>query len=192
MALLQAVAEQGSISAAARQLSLSYRHVWGELKRWEELLGHELIVWEKGQSARLTEFGDKLMWAERLTQARLAPQLEALRAAGTIGSALDADVAIYAEAAAHEALATVGDELRFWFITSDASAQPLSLKPATASEAKLENGQTIWIAATATSADKCSRCWHRRPDVDSHATHPALCGRCISNIDGPGEARLHV
>ena len=80
MALLQAVAEQGSISAAARQLSLSYRHVWGELKRWEDVLGHELIVWEKGQSARLTEFGDKLMWAERLTQARLAPQLEALRA----------------------------------------------------------------------------------------------------------------
>jgi len=80
MGLLQAVAEQGSISAAARQLHLSYRHVWGELKRWEELMGHELIVWEKGQSARLTEFGDKLMWAERLTQARLAPQLEALRA----------------------------------------------------------------------------------------------------------------
>ena len=80
MALLQAVARQGSISAAARQLNLSYRHVWGELKRWEEVLGHELIVWEKGQSARLTEFGDKLMWAERQTQARLAPQLEALRA----------------------------------------------------------------------------------------------------------------
>lgn len=80
MALLKAVAEQGSILAAARQMDLSYRHVWGELKRWEEVLGHELIIWEKGQSARLTEFGDKLMWAERLTQARLAPQLAALRA----------------------------------------------------------------------------------------------------------------
>ena len=80
MALLQAIDQQGSISAAARQLKLSYRHVWGELKRWEEVLGHELIIWEKGQSAKLTEFGDKLMWAERQTQARLAPQLEALRA----------------------------------------------------------------------------------------------------------------
>ncbi len=119
-------------------------------------------------------------------------ELETLRAAGTIGSALDADVAIYAKGAAQDALATVGDELRFWFITSGASAQPLSRKPATASEAKLENGQSIWIAATATTADKCSRCWHRRPDVGSHAAHPALCGRCISNIDGPGEARRHV
>ncbi len=80
MDLLQAVAQEGSISAAARLLSLSYRHVWGELKRWEDELGHELIVWEKGQSAKLTEFGDKLMWAERQTQARLAPQIEALRA----------------------------------------------------------------------------------------------------------------
>ena len=80
ISLLQAVAEHGSISKAARALSLSYRHVWGELKRWEDVLGQELIIWEKGQSAQLTEFGAKLMWAERQTQARLAPQIEALRA----------------------------------------------------------------------------------------------------------------
>ncbi len=79
MDLLQAVSSAGSISAGARQLGLSYRHVWGELKRWEQELGNELIVWEKGQSARLTEFGAKLMWAERQAQARLAPQIEALR-----------------------------------------------------------------------------------------------------------------
>jgi putative molybdopterin biosynthesis protein len=78
--LLQAVAANGSISAGAKALGLSYRHVWGELKRWENELGNELVVWEKGQSARLTEFGSKLMWAERQTQARLAPQIEALRA----------------------------------------------------------------------------------------------------------------
>jgi molybdate-binding protein len=53
--------------------------VWGELKRWETELGNELLVWEKGQSARLSEFGAKLMWAERRAQARLAPQIEALQ-----------------------------------------------------------------------------------------------------------------
>ena len=78
--LLQAVSTQGSISAGARLLGLSYRHVWGELKRWETELGGELLIWEKGQSARLSEFGSKLMWAERQAQARLAPQIEALRA----------------------------------------------------------------------------------------------------------------
>jgi putative molybdopterin biosynthesis protein len=77
--LLQAVSAHGSISAAARALGLSYRHVWGELKRWENELGNELLVWEKGQAAKLSEFGSKLMWAERQAQARLAPQIEALR-----------------------------------------------------------------------------------------------------------------
>ena len=78
--MLQAVASQGSISAAARALGLSYRHVWGELKRWENELGNELLQWDKGKSARLSSFGEKLMWAERQAQARLAPQIEALRA----------------------------------------------------------------------------------------------------------------
>lgn len=78
--LLQAVAEQGSISGAARALDLSYRHVWGALKRWEEQLGGELIIWGKGQSAQLSEFGTKLLWAERQAQARLAPQIAALHA----------------------------------------------------------------------------------------------------------------
>jgi putative molybdopterin biosynthesis protein len=78
--LLQAVAEHGSISGAARGLDLSYRHVWGALKRWEEQLGGELIVWGKGQSAQLSEFGMKLLWAERQAQARLAPQIAALHA----------------------------------------------------------------------------------------------------------------
>ena len=77
--LLQAVSTQGSISAGARALGLSYRHVWGELKRWEGELGNERVVWEKGQAARLTEFAAKLMWAESQAQARLAPQIEALR-----------------------------------------------------------------------------------------------------------------
>lgn len=80
MDLLLAVREQGSISGAAKAMGLSYRHVWGELKRWELQLGHTLIVWDKGQPARLSEFGDKLLWAERQAQARLAPQIEALHA----------------------------------------------------------------------------------------------------------------
>ncbi|MFC6283387.1 MULTISPECIES: substrate-binding domain-containing protein [Polaromonas] len=79
MDMLHAVREHGSISKASRELDLSYRHVWGSLKEWEKTLGRELIIWDKGQRARLTEFGEKLLWAERQAQARLAPQIEALR-----------------------------------------------------------------------------------------------------------------
>ena len=79
MAILSAVHTSGSISGAARQLGLSYRHVWGELKRWETELGQTLVLWAKGQPALLSPFGEKLVWAERRALARLAPQIEALR-----------------------------------------------------------------------------------------------------------------
>ena len=79
LAMLTAVHETGSISGGAKQLGLSYRHVWGELKRWEAELGQTLVVWVKGQPARLSPFGTKLLWAERQAQARLAPQIESLR-----------------------------------------------------------------------------------------------------------------
>ncbi|MFN3375839.1 MAG: substrate-binding domain-containing protein [Burkholderiaceae bacterium] len=79
-ALLKAVAQQGSISGAARSLGLSYRHVWGALKRWEVELGNELLHWDKGQAAQLSDFGRKMLWAEQQAQARLAPQIAALQA----------------------------------------------------------------------------------------------------------------
>lgn len=80
MDVLQAVHTSGSISAAARQLDLSYRHVWGQLKDWEAAMGQALVFWERGQAARLTPFGERLLMAERLAQARLGPQIEGLRA----------------------------------------------------------------------------------------------------------------
>jgi len=78
--LLAAVRASGSITAAATAVGFSYRYVWGELKRWEAELGRPLIVWNKGQPAQLTPFGERLLWAERMAQARLAPQLEAMHA----------------------------------------------------------------------------------------------------------------
>ncbi len=113
--LLQAVSAQGSISAAARVLGLSYRHVWGELKRWELELGQPLILWEKGQAARLSEFGAKLLLAERQVQARLQPQIEALRAdlERAFAIAFDDSVHVLSFHASHdEALAALGDATR--------------------------------------------------------------------------------
>ena len=80
MDVLQALRSSGSISGAARAMDLSYRHVWGQLKDWEAGLGQPLIFWERGQAARLTPFGERLLLAERLAQARLGPQIEGLRA----------------------------------------------------------------------------------------------------------------
>jgi molybdate transport repressor ModE-like protein len=102
--LLGAIHAQGSISAAARHVGRSYRHVWGELKRWEGELGHELLVWSKGQRAALTPFGAKLLWAERQAQARLAPQLATLRGEleRAFAVAFDDSAAVIEIAASHD------------------------------------------------------------------------------------------
>lgn len=78
--MLQAVRDRGSISAAARAMGFSYRHTWGQLRQWEVELGEPLILWERGQAAQLSPFGQRLLMAERLAQARLGPQIEAVRA----------------------------------------------------------------------------------------------------------------
>ena len=77
--LLRTLRDTGSISAAARSMGSSYRHTWGALKQWEETLGAPLVVWIKGQNARLTPLAERLLWAETRTRHRLAPHIEALR-----------------------------------------------------------------------------------------------------------------
>jgi len=113
MDLLAAVRGQGSISGAARALGQSYRHVWGELKRWEQELGQALIVWDRGQPARLTEFADKLLWAERQAQARLAPQIAALHSdlERAFAMAFDTSASVLILRASHDnALALLGEQ----------------------------------------------------------------------------------
>lgn len=78
-AMLEALRESGSIKRAAASLGLSYRHVWGELRRWEADLGRPLIHKTKGQRTRLTPFGERLLGQEREIQARYTAQLERLR-----------------------------------------------------------------------------------------------------------------
>ena len=110
--LLEAVERSGSISAAAREMALSYRHVWGELKRWEGELGRPLLVWTRGQPARLSTFGSKLLCAERQAQARLAPQLASLRneLERAFAMAFDDDAQVISVSASHdEALPLLGD-----------------------------------------------------------------------------------
>lgn len=77
--LLRTLRECGSISATARALGSSYRHTWGALKHWEQVLGAELVVWTQGQAARLTPLAERLLWAETRARTRLTPHIEALR-----------------------------------------------------------------------------------------------------------------
>jgi putative molybdopterin biosynthesis protein len=93
-------------------MSLSSRHVWGELKRWESELGRPLLLWTRGQPARLSPFGTKLLWAEQQAQARLAPQLASLRneLERAFAMAFDDEAEVIPVSASHdEALPLLGD-----------------------------------------------------------------------------------
>ena len=76
--MLAAIHRSGSLAQAALQLGFSYRHVWGAIKAWEVELGAELIDWERGKRARLSRFGEKLLFAEQRARTRVAPQVDNL------------------------------------------------------------------------------------------------------------------
>ncbi|MCL1074028.1 isoleucine--tRNA ligase [Shewanella dokdonensis] len=104
-----------------------------------------------------------------------------------IGGALEAEVTLYADAALADALAKIGDELRFVLLTSKATVQPLAQAPSNATETELP---ALKLQISKATAEKCERCWHHRDDVGVNPAHPHLCGRCVTNIEGDGEQRL--
>ena len=116
-------------------------------------------------------------------------ELENLRATKAIGASLQAEVTLFGDDALRNDLAKLGDELRFALITSAAATAPLAEAPADAVVTEVE-GLKLKIVKSAHA--KCGRCWHLRADVGSHAEHPELCSRCVSNIEGKGEVRHHA
>ncbi|HQR10883.1 MAG TPA: isoleucine--tRNA ligase [Casimicrobiaceae bacterium] len=113
---------------------------------------------------------------QRILAVRAAVQreLEAVRQSGAIGSSLQAEVAIAAPAADFEALASLGDDLKFVTITSAAT---------------VTRGDILAVRVAPSAHAKCERCWHWRADVGADARRPTLCGRCVSNLFGAGEPR---
>jgi molybdate transport repressor ModE-like protein len=77
--LLEAVQASGSLAKSARALDFSYRHIWGMLGKWEKAVGRPLVRLERGRGAKLTEFGEKLLWAEQMARSRLESQIETVQ-----------------------------------------------------------------------------------------------------------------
>jgi isoleucyl-tRNA synthetase len=115
-------------------------------------------------------------------------ELERLRVAGRIGAPLDAAVDLYCGPPLRAALDALGEELRFLLITSEARVHAAEERPAAAVPGGEGTG-AFWVAVEPARAARCVRCWHRREDVGQSSAHPGLCGRCIANVDGPGETR---
>ncbi|GAB2881174.1 isoleucine--tRNA ligase [Uliginosibacterium flavum] len=117
-------------------------------------------------------------WAAvRAVRAEVMKEIETVRTSGQVGSSLQAEVTVHASGAKYDALAALGDDLRFVFITSAVSVS------------KVETEADEKIVVTPSSHQKCGRCWHYRADVGRNADHPELCGRCDDNLHGAGETR---
>ena len=152
-----------------------------------------LTTWYTGLFAVGDEDPFNAAYWERLIAVReaVSKELEKLRVAGGIGSGLDAEVDLYGDGGLAADLGRIGDELRFFLITSYARLHPLAARPADAVEIQA-NGQPLAIRVLPTVHTKCVRCWHHREDVGRNAEHPELCERCVENAFGAGEERRFV
>jgi isoleucyl-tRNA synthetase len=142
-------------------------------------------------------------------------ELEKLRTEGKIGPDLQAAITILIpESIQFDALAALGEELKFVFISSAATVvqgDPLELTKdesreyaclvLTHSREVYEGFQVsdygnrsefVAVKVVPAPGKKCERCWHVREDVGENAEHPTICGRCVSNLFGEGEKRRHA
>jgi isoleucyl-tRNA synthetase len=165
---------------------------------WQHLPGEHapsvfLETWYADLFALEGEAIDNTTFWERIIAVREAvnKELEKLRVAGGIGSSLDAEVDLYCDGWLFDDLNHLRDELRFVLITCYARVHPLSAQPDWAVMTQIED-QALGITIAPSPHPKCARCWHHREDVGTHPDHPELCGRCISNVMGPGERRLYA
>ena len=169
-------------------LSFTAEEIWQALpgERAETVL---FETWYDGLAAPQASPEQRRYWADLLAIRDGASRvLEGMRKAEQIGAALEAKLTVHADATLLERYQKAEDELRFFFITSELTLAPLSPRPDDAAKIELD-GAEAWVSARVSDASKCVRCWHRREDVGSHANHPELCDRCVSNVDGPGEDR---
>jgi len=111
--------------------------------------------------------------------------LEEARGRGEIKGSLSAEVTLYCEGELAERLKHLGEELRFVLITSKATVKPV----AEAESAEPTGHEGLLVKVTPAAHAKCERCWHHREDVGRNVRYKDLCGRCVSNVEGPGENR---
>jgi isoleucyl-tRNA synthetase len=109
----------------------------------------------------------------RTVRAEVTKALEELREAGKIGSSLQAEVELHCDGEKYDLLASLGDDLKFVLICS----RPTLVKR------RNEGGRRALDARQVRALLACARGRRRRCRASG------LCGRCVSNLHGEGEAR---
>ena len=168
---------QQLVRLMAPVLSFTAEEIWSTLNPGKDVIEASVFfeTWKEPLPAPSNEAGLHTCWTMlREVRAVASKAIEDVRTAGGVGSSLQAEIVIEAPEAMLAELTRLGDDLKFVFITSQATA-------------KL--GSELKITVTPSAAAKCDRCWHYRSDVGADANHPGVCARCISNLYGAGETR---
>jgi isoleucyl-tRNA synthetase len=190
-------------SIARRSAQTAMFHIVEALVRWlapmisftaEEIW--QYIPGKRAQSVLLTHWYDQFPHFKSQSEINwplLIPVrdavnkiLETHRRSSDIGSALDAEIILYAQGELLTELSRLGPELRFVLITSGAQALAADTRPADAEATELSD---LWVKVIVSKFQKCVRCWQRREDVGSDPAHPEICCRCVENLSAPGETR---
>jgi isoleucyl-tRNA synthetase len=151
-------------------LSFTAEELWAVFTKEESVF---LATWH--EVPRPPEAAALIAKWTRLRELRdpVRKEIEALRAAGKVGSSLQAELDMAVDGKDYELLAGLGEDLKFLLLTS---------------AARIRRSGEAQVAVKPSGHPKCERCWHYRADVNAEA----LCGRCQSNLRGPGEKRVHV
>ncbi|MGV8892756.1 MAG: isoleucine--tRNA ligase [Burkholderiaceae bacterium] len=172
---------QSLVRVMAPMLSFTAEEAWAVFASKEAFADSDETVFTQTYYT-LPEVADTAALLAKYAQLReiradVTKQMEEVRSAGAIGSSLQAEISIKANGEKFALLNGMGDDLKFVLITSQAEVLEVASK------------EQEGVVVTASTHQKCERCWHYRADVGSHVEHPGLCGRCISNLFGAGETR---
>ena len=186
---------QQLVRLMAPVLSFTAEEIWSTLNPDKDVT-EASVFFETWREPLPAPTGEAVLLARwlllRQVRATVTKAIEEVRAAGTLGSSLQAEVAITVSPATMAVLNSLGRDLKFVFITSRVTVLP---------------GAELSVAVSASAATKCDRCWHYRTDVgtdvssevgadantnastNTNGKHPGFCARCISNLYGTGETR---
>ena len=167
---------QQLVRLMAPVLSFTAEEIWSTLNPGKDVTEASVFfeTWKEPLAAPADERTLLRRWfLLREVRAVASKAVEEVRTAGGVGSSLQAEITIVAPKGIYE-LARLGDDLKFVFITSQATAV---------------DGAELQVTVAPSSAAKCDRCWHYRSDFGADANHPGICARCITNLYGAGETR---
>ncbi|MCT4701847.1 isoleucine--tRNA ligase [Enterobacteriaceae bacterium H20N1] len=169
-------------------MSFTADEIWGYLpgKREQYVFTGE---WYEGlfgladSEAMNNEYWDTLL----TVRGEVNKVIEQARADKRVGGSLEAAVTLYADSELAAKLNSLGEELRFVLLTSEAEVADYAQATEDAQPSEIVKG--LKIALRKADGEKCPRCWHYTKDVGQVAEHAELCGRCVVNVAGDGEKR---